>query len=165
MDTLDTLREQLSGYDKIDGLLAGVSETAPVSNPANGESVARMNFLGIETADLGVFGPVSDTSGAAVNISALTGSDVFINEKAAASLEASTGDRITMFLEGAPAELNVAGIVSDGGLAGEDETVLLSLAPGPGSIRPARQHKHHPDFQPGATSSQGRTLARKLPNT
>ena len=128
VDTLDTLREQLSGYDKIDGLLAAVSETAPVSNPANGESVARMDILGIETADLGVFGPVSDTSGAAVNISALTGSDVFINEKAAESLEASTGDRIAMFLEDAPVELNVAGIVSDGGLAGEDETALLSLA-------------------------------------
>ena len=72
VDTLDTLREQLSGYDKIDGLLASISETAPVTNPANGESVARMNILGIETADLGVFGPVSDTGGVAVNISALT---------------------------------------------------------------------------------------------
>ena len=120
VDTLDTLREQLSGYDKIDGLLAGVSENAPVTNPANGESVARMNILGIETADLGVFGPVSDTGGAAVNISALTGNGVFINEKAAESLEASTGDRITMFLEDSPVELNVAGIVADGGLAGEE---------------------------------------------
>ena len=128
VDTLDTLREQLSGYDKIDGLLAGVSENAPVTNPASGESVARMNILGIETADLGVFGPVSDTGGAAVNISALTGNSVFINEKAAESLEASTGDRITMFLEDSPVELNVAGIVADGGLAGEDETALLSLA-------------------------------------
>ena len=128
VDTLDTLRQQLSGYDKIDGLLAGISENAPVTNPANGESVARMNILGIETADLGVFGPVSDTNGASVNISALTDSSVFINEKAAESLEASTGDRITMFLEDAPVELNVAGIVSDGGLAGEDETALLSLA-------------------------------------
>ena len=127
VDTLDTLREQLSRYDKIDGLLAGVSENAPVTNPANGESVARMNIFGIETADLGVFGPVSDTGGAAVNISALTGNSVFINEKAAESLEAYTGDRITMFLEDSPVELNVAGIVADGGLAGEDETALLSL--------------------------------------
>ena len=127
VETLDALREQLSGYEKIDGLLAGISENAPVTNPSGGESVARMNILGVETADLGVFGPVSDTGGGVVDISALTGNDVLINEKSAESLEAAIGDRITMFLEGAPVELNVAGIVADGGLAGEDETALLSL--------------------------------------
>ncbi len=128
VETLDSLRGQLSGYDQIDGMLASISERAPVTNPASGESVARMNILGIETADLGVFGPVPDTGGAEVDISALSGGSVFINEKAAESLEASSGDRITMFLEGAPVELSIAGIVSDGGLAGEDETALLSLS-------------------------------------
>ncbi len=128
VDTLDNLRGQLSGYEKIDGLLAGISENAPAANPASGESVARMNILGIETADLGVFGPVSDTDGAAMNISALTGDSVLINEKAAESLEASPDDRIILFLEGASVELRVAGVVSDGGLAGDDETALLSLA-------------------------------------
>ena len=127
-DTLDTLRERLSGYEKIDGLLAGVSESAPVVNPSGGESVARMSIVGVETANLGAFGPLLDTGGEAVDISALTGNDALINEKAALTLEASVGDRVTVFLEGAPVDLNVAGILSNGGLAGAGETALLSLA-------------------------------------
>ncbi len=128
VETLDNLRGQLSGYEKIDGLLAGISESAPVANPSTGESVARMDILGVETGDLGVFGPISDPNGITISISALTGNSVVINEKAAESLEASTGDRIALFLEGGRVELSVAGIVADGGLAGEDETALLSLA-------------------------------------
>ena len=63
-----------------------------------------------------------------MDVSTLSGGAVFINEKAAESLEASVGDTLTMFLQdGGTYDLNVVAIASDGGLAGDDETVLLSL--------------------------------------
>ena len=53
---------------------------------------------------------------------------MFINEKAAESLEASVGDTLTMFLQSGAYDLSVVAIASDGGLAEDDETVLVSLS-------------------------------------
>ena len=125
--TLDDLRAQLSDDDRIDGLMPIIAERAPVSNPETGESVGRINVTGIDTADLLVFGPLPDTDGRPLDVSTLSGGGVFINEKAAESLEASVGDTLTMFLQDGAYDLNVVAIASDGGLAGDDETVLLSL--------------------------------------
>ena len=125
--TLDDLRAQLSDDDRIDGLMPIIAERAPISNPATGESVGRINVTGIDTADLGVFGPIPDTEGRPLDVSTLSGGGVFINEKAAESLEASVGDILTMFLQSGTYDLNVEAIASNGGLAGDDETVLMSL--------------------------------------
>ena len=126
--TLDDLRTQLSDDDRIDGLMPIIAERAPVSNPATGESVGRMNVTGIHTSDLGVFGPILDADGRSLDVSTLSGGAVFINEKAAESLEASVGDTLAMFLQSGAYDLSVVSIASDGGLAGDDETVLVSLA-------------------------------------
>ena len=125
--TLDDLRVQLSDDDRIDGLMPIIAERAPISNPATGESVGRINVTGIDTSDLGVFGPVPDADGRPLDVSTLSGGAVFINEKAAESLEASVGDTLTMFLQSGDYDLSVVAIASDGGLAGDDETLLLSL--------------------------------------
>ena len=126
--TLDDLRAQLSDDDRIDGLMPIIAERAPISNPATGESVGRINVTGIDTSDLGVFGPIPDTDGRPLDVSTLSGGAVFINEKAAESLEASVGDTLTMFLQSGAYDLNVVAIASDGGLGGDNETVLMSLA-------------------------------------
>ena len=126
--TLDDLRAQLSDDDRIDGLMPIIAERAPVSNPASGESVGRLNVTGIDTTNLGVFGPILDADGRSLDVSTLSGGAVFINEKAAESLEASVGDTLTMFLQSGTYDLTVVAIASDGGLAGDDETVLVSLA-------------------------------------
>ena len=126
--TLDDLRAQLSDDDRIDGLMPIIAERAPISNPATGESVGRMNVTGIDTSDLGVFGPVLDANGRPLDISTLSGGAVFINEEAAESLEASVGDTLTMFLQSGAYDLSVVAIASDGGLGGDDETVLVSLS-------------------------------------
>ena len=63
-----------------------------------------------------------------LDVSTLSGGAVFINEKAAESLEASVGDTLTMFLQSGAYDLNVVAIASDGGLGGDNETVLMSLA-------------------------------------
>ena len=128
VSTFHDLRSQLSGYDRIDGLIPLIAERAPVANPAASESVGRMNISGIDTSDLGVFGPIVDDDGRPMELSALAGNQVFINGKAAESLEASVGDRLTMFLQDVPVELAVAGIAAGKGLAGDDETALMSLS-------------------------------------
>ena len=125
--TLDDLRAQLSDDDRIDGLMPIIAERAPVSNPQTGESVGRINVTGIDASDLGVFGPIPDTDGRSLDVSTLSGGEVFINQNAAESLETSVGDTLTMFLQSGTYDLNVVAIASDGGLAGDDETVLLSL--------------------------------------
>ncbi len=125
--TLDDLRAQLSDDDRIDGMMASIAERAPVSNPETAESVGRMNVVAIDTANLGVFGPIIDADGRTLDASTLTGGAVFINQKAEEELEASVGDTLTMFLQSGAYELSVAAIAADGGLAGTDPTIVLSL--------------------------------------
>ena len=101
-----------------------------MSNPETGESVGRINVTGIDTANLTVFGPLLDADGRPLDVSTLSGDGVFINEKAAESLEASVGDTLTMFLQNGAYDLNVVAIASGG--APETTKLCCFVAAGAG---------------------------------
>ena len=124
---LTTLRDQLGDFDKIDAMIPMISERAPIANPTAGKSVGLMNITAIDPETLGVFGPLTDADGNELSLTPLVDGDVFIDKSAAEELDADVGAELRMFLSDSPLTLRVAGLVSNGGLAGRDETTLISL--------------------------------------
>ena len=127
IETVETLRRDLEGYDRIDGISPFISERAPISNLTSQQNVSRMNIVGVELSDPGVFGQLASEDGTIIDTSRLTGNATFINATGREELDASVGDTLLMYLESGPVELDVIGIVADGGQAGLDATALISI--------------------------------------
>ena len=127
MQKVDDLRRELEGYDKIDGIAPFISERAPIANLTSQQNVGRMNIVGIELADPGVFGQLMSLDGVPLESSELSGDKAYINEAAQDELDASVGDSLLMYLESGPVELRVIGIAANGGTAGDDPTTLISI--------------------------------------
>jgi putative ABC transport system permease protein len=126
-ERFETLRAELSGFDAIDGMMPMIAERAPFAHPGNKKSVGLMNIAAFDTGNVGVFGPLTAIDGSTANSLALAGSDVFLNRTAAEELDAAVGDEIELFLQTGNMMLRVADIVEGGGIAGDDETTLVSL--------------------------------------
>ncbi len=129
METVDEIRRELEGYDKIDGIAPFISERAPIANLTSQQNVGRMNIVGIELGDQnGVFGELEPADYRGLpGSSALTGDRTFINEAAQEELNALVGDTLVMYLESGPVDLTVSGVVANGGIAGDDPTALMSV--------------------------------------
>ena len=127
MEKVNDLRGELEGYDKIDGIAPFISERAPIANLTSQQNVGRMNIVGIEVGNTGVFGRLTSVDGVQLDRSSLTGNKAYINDAAREELDASVGDDLVMYLESGPIELTVTGIAADGGIAGDDPTALISI--------------------------------------
>lgn len=126
-EKVDELRSDLAGYEKIDGIAPFISERAPIANLTSQQNVGRMNIVGIEVENTGVFGRFTSIDGQALDTSVLTGNRAFINDAAREELDASVGDDLAMYLESGPVELEVVGIAENGGISGDDPTALISI--------------------------------------
>ena len=122
------LQQELADVDSIDGLAAGLAETAPTVNDRNSLSEGRMQIAGVNPATLDGFGGFVLDDGGEVVVDSLRPGEVFINSAAAEDLEAIAGDALTIFVYGEPTSLTVKGIVSGGGPVGTEPTLLLNLA-------------------------------------
>jgi ABC-type antimicrobial peptide transport system permease subunit len=109
---LPELQAQFSGDRDFDAFAGMVRETLPVVNTARRLSEPRGRMVGVDTA-FDRFHALQDTSGRAVSVSALSGSRAYITEALAEAVDARAGDRITVFVENRPSELEVAAIVRD----------------------------------------------------
>ena len=127
MARVDELRSDLEGYDKIDGIAPFISERAPVANLTSQQNVGRMNVVGIDLANTGVFGNLTSVDGPQLDSSELSGDRAYINDAAREELNASVGDSLAMYLESGPVELEIVGIAANGGIAGDDPTALISI--------------------------------------
>ncbi len=127
VDDFLELRRQLAGFDDIDGLAPGLAEIAPTVNERTSRSEGRMQIAGVDPDSLEGFGGFTLENGDDVRVEDLTRGEVYINSAAADSLEAQEGDSLTVYLHGEPVSLAVQGIVSGGGPAGSEPTLLLQL--------------------------------------
>ena len=122
------LQHELAGVDEIDGLAAGLAETAPTVNQRNSLSEGRMQIAGVDPDTLDGFGGFTLDNGDEVRVDGLGHNEVFINSQAAEDLEAIPGDALTVFVYGEEVSLTVRGVVSGGGPVGTEPTLLLDLA-------------------------------------
>lgn len=128
MERFTALQRELAGDRNIDGLAAGLAETAPTVNDRTGLSEGRMQIAGVDPATLQGFGGFQLVDGGDVRVDDLARGEVFINSTAADELEARAGDTFTVYLYGERAAMTVKGVVESGGNAGSQPTLLLPLS-------------------------------------
>ena len=126
-ERFEELLVDLSANDKIDGIMPQVAESVSVRNVRTGLSEGRMRLVGIDSAMLAGFqGPRLEDGGEA-RLEDLAPDGVYVSEPSVEELEVQVGDEIEVFLEGGSERLRVEGIVSRGGFAGIEPTVLVPL--------------------------------------
>ena len=128
MERFTELQRELADVDSIDGLAAGLAEIAPTVNTRTSRSEGRMQIAGVNPDTLQGFGGFALEGGGDVRVEDLETNMVFINSAAAESLEAVSGDELTIYVYGEPVALVVKGVVSGGGPVGEEPTLLLNLS-------------------------------------
>jgi putative ABC transport system permease protein len=121
------LQQELAGFDTIDGLAPGIGEFAPTVNSRTSLSEGQMRIAGVDTDTLDGFGRFRLESGVDVRLEDLARDEAYINEKAAEELEAVAGDELITFVDGVGVPFRVKGVVDQGGLAGDESTLLVRL--------------------------------------
>ncbi len=117
----------LSANDKIDGIMPQIAENVSVQNTRTGLSEGRMNLVGIDPAMLGGFEGLRFEDGGEARLEDLGAGEVYVSEPSVDEIEVQAGDELDVFLEGRVERLRVAGIVSSGGFAGIEPTMLAPL--------------------------------------
>ncbi len=105
---------------KIDGVVPAIIQTLPVASSTSNLSEAAVEIRGLGTV-------AGDGLALPAELASLGASQVLINEALAQQLAASEGDEL-LILKGIPTNVQVAGVVPDGGLAGSGSAVLMGLA-------------------------------------
>ena len=114
----------------IDGLAATLLKVMPVRNVAGNKGNQQITVMGLNASHEGAFGPLTTTDGRAVDTDALGPAEVFANERAAADLNATTGQDLTLFYGTTNQTLihaTVAGIVRDEGTASYERRAILFM--------------------------------------
>ena len=127
MERYEELRSQLAGDDRIDGIMPQFTQNVPASNPAENLSEGQFNLLGIDPALLGGFGGLKLASGGNADVQALGSNETFINEDASDELDLQAGGELEVYVEDSAERFVVKGVLEDGGFAGIDSTMIISL--------------------------------------
>ena len=123
----EQLQQELAGLDTIDGLTPVLAMVVPSVNPRTRQNEGFLHVVGLDPALLQGFGLREQVSGEEVALDGLGDGEAFINDAAADELDAVAGDDLEVYVEGVPLSFRVKGIVEDGGLAGEEPTLILPL--------------------------------------
>ena len=126
-ERFEELLVDLSANDKIDGIMPQAAENVSVQNIRTGLSEGRMRLVGIDPAMLGGFQGLSLEGGGEARLEDLAPGEAYVSEPSIDELEAKVGDELDVFLEGRSDRLKIAGIVSTGGFAGIEPTLLVPL--------------------------------------
>ncbi|MBI5289164.1 MAG: FtsX-like permease family protein [Chloroflexi bacterium] len=118
-NALSTLETKFADDPDIDGFLPFLQEPAPVVNQRTRLSEPSIMLSGIDPQRLGRLGGLRLVGGGAADLASLGEHDILLGKKAADELDASVGDTLTVFVNGASAQVTVAGIVKDEFAAGD----------------------------------------------
>ncbi|MDP9367240.1 MAG: FtsX-like permease family protein [Chloroflexota bacterium] len=116
--TLTRLDEAFAEDDRIDGILPVLVETVPVLNQDKGQGEPEVTLAGVETSRIGGFGGIQGLNGEPIDLAALPADGVVLSEAAANKLDATAGDRLTVYYGNAPIDLTVSAIAENTILSG-----------------------------------------------
>ena len=123
-----TIAAQVAQSDDVDGVIPVLIDNVPVSNPSSDLFRPSVTLHGLGAATGGGFGQLALVDGGAADWTTLGAGQAYINQTLATQLEATTGATLEITVRGQPTSFTVAGIVADGGLAGDGTTLVLPLA-------------------------------------
>ena len=127
MERYEELRSELAGDDRIDGIMPQFTQNVPAVNPAEDLSEGQFNLLGIDPALLGGFGGLKLASGGNADVQTLGPNETFINEDASDELDLQAGGELEVYVEDSAVRFAVKGVLEDGGFAGIQPTMIISL--------------------------------------
>src|SRR5712691_9004806 len=116
----------------IDGIAPALVKTMPVRNVAGNKGNQQITVTGLNASDEAPFGPLITTGGRSVDVDDLAAGEVYANGRAAADLNATAGQDLTLFYGTTNQTLVhviVADIVRDEGKAayGRDPILFMDL--------------------------------------
>ncbi|HYS74337.1 MAG TPA: ABC transporter permease, partial [Thermoplasmata archaeon] len=116
----------------IDGIAPALVKTMPVRNVAGNKGNQQITVTGLNASDEGAFGPLTTIGGRSVDVGDLAPGEVYANGRAAADLNATAGQDLTLFYGTTNQTLvhvTVADIVRDEGKAayGRDPILFMDL--------------------------------------
>ncbi len=120
-ETGDELRAAVrkAADPNIDGYLPVFLEPVPVLNPRTRQREPSVSFVGLDLASMEGFPDVVSTAtGAQLDIGALADDQVYMNDSAAAELQAEPGDRVEVTKRGQTYYFTVVDVVEDRQLTG-----------------------------------------------
>ena len=114
----------------IDGLAPTLLKVMPVRNVAGNKGNQQITVMGLDASRETAFGPLTARDGSSVTTDSLNASAVYANERAAADLNATVGQQLTLFYGTTNQTLvhaTVADIVRDEGTAAYEHRSLLFM--------------------------------------
>ena len=114
----------------IDGLAPTLLKVMPVRNVAGNKGNQQITVMGLDASRETAFGPLRARDGSSVTTDSLNASAVYANERAAADLNATVGQQLTLFYGTTNQTLvhaTVAAIVRDEGTAAYEHRSLLFM--------------------------------------
>ena len=115
------LQSHFSGDDRVDAIFGSRFDLVPIEHPDAGQVEPQFFLAGVDPELADRLGAVRDEDGDLLRLSVLGPNDIVINERAARELDAAPGDRVRLYVLGAPREYTVAAIGRDAVLTGNLE--------------------------------------------
>jgi putative ABC transport system permease protein len=134
--------------DGIDGLLAVTTGAVTLEHPAHEAALPRVDVVELDLSDARRFGADPAITGVA-DARDITSDEVILNDRTAEELGVAVGDRVRLHAYGSTAELTVADIVPEVGLAGYGGAIVV-----PGTFAELADAS----MLPAAAPAEGRVL-------
>jgi putative ABC transport system permease protein len=115
---LARIESALAGDANVDGIMPILDARVSVVNETKQQADPAINLIGADPSRLLAFGGIKALDGSEIDLGGLAPDGVVLSEEAADELDASIGDKVTVFYEGIPHSLTVAGIAEDSYLSG-----------------------------------------------
>ena len=120
----------ITAKSPVDGIAPTLLKVMPVRNVAGNKGNQQITIMGLNASYEGAFGPLTTRDGRSLDTGALRPDDVFANARAAADLNATPGQNLTLFYGTTNQTLvhaTVADIVRDEGTASYERRAILFM--------------------------------------
>ena len=120
----------ITARSPVDGVAPTLLKVMPVRNVAGNKGNQQITIMGLNASYEGAFGPLTTRDGRSLDTGALRPDDVFANARAAADLNATPGQNLTLFYGTTNQTLvhaTVADIVRDEGTASYERRAILFM--------------------------------------
>src|SRR3989475_437434 len=117
-------------HSPVDGIAPALLKVMPVRNVAGNKGNQQITVMGLNASYEGAFGPLTRLDGRTTDTNELGLTDVFANERAAADLNATPGEDLTLFYGTTNQTIvhaSVAAIVRDIGKAADGRRAILFM--------------------------------------
>lgn len=123
----EELEEGLSGFERIDGLIPVIVESAPLINLTRQKNMPNITVFSTEPHHFSGYTDMRDTDGSPVSLGDLAEDEVYLDQKTVEAMEARPGDQLYLFLGPDPVMFTLKAAVTDIS-SGSTATLVMPLS-------------------------------------